>query len=78
MSRFLDDAYFSFEADNPVSLVHKASALLQIVNETCEAHGLLVNVNDGKMEFSMRRSPKRVQTSMEGRQEGTLHFHEDG
>ena len=45
---FVDDACFSFEADNPVSLVNSATMLLQIVDETCEAHGLLVNMNDGK------------------------------
>ena len=49
----MDDACFSFEADNPVSLVEKASALLQIVDETCEAHGLRFNMNDGKTEFSI-------------------------
>ena len=48
---FVDDACFSFEADNPVSLVNAATMLLQIVDETCEAHGLLVNMNDGKTEF---------------------------
>ena len=50
---FVDDACFSFEADNLVSLVNSASTLLQIVDETCEAHGLLVNMNDGKTEFSI-------------------------
>ena len=50
---FVDDACFSFEADSPVSLVNSATALLQIVDETCEAHGLLVNMNDGKTEFSI-------------------------
>ena len=49
----MDDACFSFEADNPVSLVNSATMLLQIVDETCEAHGLLVNMNDGKTEFSI-------------------------
>ena len=80
---FVDDACFSFEADNPVSLVNSASTLLQIVDETCEAHGLLVNMNDGKTEFSnemtgvgARKQFRRL--SMERRQEGTLHFHEDG
>ena len=79
---FVDDACFSFEADNPVSLVNAASALLQIVDETCEARGLLVNMNDGKTEFSIEMkgvgSSHAVQTSMERRQKGTLHFHEDG
>ena len=50
---FVDDACFSFEADNPVSLVNSATTLLQIVDETCDAHGLLVNMNDGKTEFSI-------------------------
>ena len=70
---FVDDACFSFEADNPVSLVNSAATLLQIVDETCEAHGLLVNMNDGK-----RRSSQAVQTSLERGQEGTLHFDKDG
>ena len=61
---FVDDACFSFEADNPVSLVDIANALLQIVSETCEAH--------------MGSCPKAVQTTVGRRQEGTLHFHEDG
>ena len=64
---FVDDACFSFEADNPVSLVNSATMLLQIVDETCEAHGLLVNMNDGKAEFldrnDGRRSSQAVQTS---------------
>ena len=51
---FVDDACFSFEADNPVSLVDKASELLRIVDETCEAHGLVVNIHDGKTEFSTK------------------------
>ena len=50
---FVDDACFSFEDDNPVSLVNSASTLLQIVDETCEARGLPVNMNDGKTEFSI-------------------------
>ena len=50
---FVDDASFSFEADNPESLVNSATMLLQTVDETCEAHGLLVNMNDGKTEFSI-------------------------
>ena len=33
--------------------VFLASALLQIVDETCEAHRLLVNMKDGKAEFSI-------------------------
>ena len=52
---FVDDACFSFEADNPVSFV--------VVDETCDAHGLLVNMNDGKTEFSIEmkgdRAPKQ-------------------
>ena len=35
------------------SLVNSATMLLQIVDETCEAHGLQVNMNDGKTEFSI-------------------------
>ena len=50
---FVDDACFSFEADNPVSLVNSTATLLQIVDETCEAHSLLVYMNDGKTEFSI-------------------------
>ena len=53
--KFVDDACFSFEANNPVSLVNSATMLLQIVDETCEAHGLLVNINDGKTEFRNSR-----------------------
>ena len=51
---FVDDACFSFEADNPVSLVNSATTLLQIVDETCEAHSLQVNMNDGKTEVSIK------------------------
>ena len=50
---FVDDACFSFEANNPAALVCKASDLLQIVDEVCEAHGLIVNVSDGKTEFTI-------------------------
>ena len=57
---FVDDACFSFEADNPVSLVNSASTLLQIVDETCEAHGLPVNMNDGKTEFSIEMQFKHL------------------
>ena len=53
MSRLWMTRVFRFEADNPVSLVNSATALLQIVDETCEAHGLQVNMNDGKTEFSI-------------------------
>ena len=49
---FVDDACFSFEAD-PVSLVNSATTMLQIVDESCEALGLLVSMNDGKREFSI-------------------------
>ena len=57
-------------------------ALLQNVDETCEAQGLLVNMNDEKTELSIEvkgvGARKQFKTSMERRQEGTLHFHEDG
>ena len=79
---FVDDACFSFEADNPVSLVHTASALLQIVDETCEAHGLLVNVNDGETEFSieMKGGGARTQFRRLWRKDRKAHcvFHADG
>ena len=48
---FVDDACFSFEANNPAALVCKASDLLQIVDEVCEAHVLIVDMSDGKTEF---------------------------
>ena len=47
---FVDDACFSFEADNPVSLVNSASTLLQIVDETCEAHGFPVNIRSSRLK----------------------------
>ena len=64
---------FSFEADNPVSLVKKTSALLQIVDEICEAHELLINMNDGKTEFSIERKGDGARQQFK-RGEGTLHF----
>ena len=77
---FVGDACSSFEVDNPVYLVDKASALLQIVNEACESLGPQhERRKDGILDRNeRRRSSKAVQTSMERRQEGTLHFHEDG
>ena len=36
-----------------MSLVNSATTLLQTVGETCEAHGLLVNMNDGETEVSI-------------------------
>ena len=51
--KFDDDACFTFEANNPAALVCKASDLLQIVDEVCEAHGLIVNMSDGKTECTI-------------------------
>ena len=72
---FVDDACFSFEAANSVSLVDTSSALLQIVDETCEAHVLHLNMNDGKTEFSieMKGGGARKQFRRLWREDGKAH-----
>ena len=79
---FVDGACFSFEAGNPVSLVNSATTLLQIVDEACEAHGLLVNMNDGKTEFSIEMTGvgarKQFKRLWREDRKAHLHFHKDG
>ena len=52
-----------FEADNPAALVCKASAVLQIEDETCEAHGPIVKMSDHKTELTieMKSEGARIQ-----------------
>ena len=73
---FVDDARFLSKLITRCLLWKKTSALLQIVDEICEAHELLINMNDGKTEFSIERKGDGARQQFK---RGTAHciFHED-